>query len=121
MDLPIFTGICKYVYEYWYRVEKQPVAMSLKVWDTLSEEDQAILMKAGEAAVAKGWEIARKIDEASMAKAVAEWGYEEVIELTTEQHMANIKAIREQVWPELEKTLGKDVMDYARAIAVPLE
>lgn len=121
MDLPIFTGITKYVYEYWYRVEKQPVAMSLKVWDTLSKEDQAILTKAGEAAIKKGWEIAREIDEASKAKAVAEWGYEEIIELTQEQQMANIKAVREQVWPELEKTLGKDVIDYARTIAVPLD
>lgn len=121
MDLPIFTGICKYVYAYWYRVEKQPVAMSLKVWNTLSEEDQAILTKAGEAAIKKGWEIARRIDEASKAKAVPEWGYEEVIELTPAQHKANIMAVREQVWPELEATLGKDVMDYARSIATSLD
>lgn len=121
MDLPIFTGITKYAYDYWYRVEKQPVVMSLRVWNTLSEEDQAILSKAGEAAVAKGWEVARTIDEASKAKTVPEWGYEELIELTPEQHLANITAVREKVWPELEKTLGKDVIDYARSIATSLD
>jgi len=121
MDLPIFTGITKYVYDYWYRVEKQPVVMSLRVWDTLSEEDQAILIKAGEAAVAKGWEIGKNITLSCKAKTVSEWGYEEIIELTLEQHMANLRVIREEVWPELEKTLGKDVIDYAKTIAVPLE
>ncbi|MBA7558308.1 hypothetical protein ES705_51107 [subsurface metagenome] len=71
--------------------------------------------------MAKGWEVAREIDERSKAKAVSEWGYEEVIELTLEQHKANIRIVREKVWPELETTLGKDVIDYARTIAVALD
>jgi len=121
MDLPIFTGITKYAYDYWYRVEKQPVVMSLRVWDTLSAADQAILTKAGEAAVAKGWEVAREIDESSKAKTVSEWGYEEVIELTLEQHKANIQVVRDEVWPALVATLGQEVIDYASDIAVPLD
>jgi len=119
-DLGPMQGTTKYIYDYFYRNEVQPLIMSLKVWNTLSDEDKAICEQAAKSALQVGWDLSKQINDEYRDKAVSEYGFEEVIYLTPEQHAANIKAIREQVWPALAPIIGKDLMDQFTVLATPV-
>ena len=118
LDLPVFEGVVDYVYNYFYRLEVSVFIMSLDVWNTLSKEDQAMVQEAADIAVGMGWDLTSAVD-ASYKGRVSDYGME-FIELTPEQHIANIRAVREQVWPELEETIGKDIIDRFREFATPI-
>lgn len=117
-DLPMFEGVAKYAYGYFYRLEALALIMSLDVWNTLSKEDQEIVQKSADFSLSTGWDLAKATSEYCETRA-DEYGIE-FIELTPEQQMINIKVVRENVWPELEKTIGKDIMDKVKKFATPL-
>jgi len=119
-DAPTFSGVTDYFYDYFYRVEISPFMISEKVWATLSANEQKMIEEAATAAAPGGWKLAADTENKFTAKLVSDYKYKEVIKLTEEQLIANTKAIREQVWPELDKLIGKDIMDKARALAKPL-
>ncbi|MBA7694366.1 hypothetical protein ES703_102975 [subsurface metagenome] len=116
----MLSGIAKYVYAYFYRIEVQPIIMSLEVWNSLSKEDQEIVEEAAEIAIAKGWEVGQKVEDYYKDRLVSKYGFEEIIELTPEQHKLNVKAVRDEVWPKLDELIGKDLMDGIRKYAAPL-
>ena len=92
--------------------------MSIKVWNSLNPDEQAIVQKAGLDATSVGWQEAKKIEDEYRGR-VGEFGME-LVELTDQQKIDTIKAIREKVWPQLDKSIGNPIMDQVRAIAQPL-
>ena len=118
LDLEYFEGVVKYAYDYFYRLEVSVFIMSLKTWNALSEEDQAIVRAAADVAINIGWDLTRVVDTYHKTR-TADFGIE-FIKLTPEQQMLNIKVVRAQVWPELEKTIGKELMDGVSKFATPI-
>jgi TRAP-type C4-dicarboxylate transport system substrate-binding protein len=118
LDLPVFEGVAKYAYDYFYRLEVSVFIMSLKTWNTLSDEDKAIVKEAADKAIALGWDLTSAVD-AHYKASTGDYGIE-LISLTPEQQIENITAVREQVWPALEETIGKDLVDGVRKFATPL-
>jgi len=120
-DIPMYEGLASKVYLYRYRVEIEPLFMSLDVWNSLSEKEQQIVQKAANEATASGWEKSKAMMEDYKARS-DEWGIE-VIELSDDQHIENVKAIRNEVWPQVEDSIGADIMKQLRssAVAVPGE
>jgi len=94
--------------------------MSLEVWNSLSDEDKAICEQAAQSALQVGWDLSKQINDGYRDKAISEFGFEEVIFLTPEQHAANIKSVRDNVWPELETIIGADLMSQFTALATPI-
>ena len=119
-DMVTFAGSIKYMYDYFYRVEMSPFMISEKVWQKLNAEEQNWIQQAASKAAPEGWNLARDTENYHTARVVSEYKFEECVKLTEEQNIANIKAIREQVWPELDTLIGKDIMDRARQLATPL-
>lgn len=117
-DIPMYEGLADKVYLYRYRVEINPLLMSLDIWDSLSAEEQEVIQEAANAATASGWEHSKSIMEDYKQRA-GEWGIE-VVELSEAQHVENIKAIRDNVWPKIEDSIGSEIMDRIRSAAVPL-
>ncbi|UCH51215.1 MAG: TRAP transporter substrate-binding protein DctP, partial [Chloroflexota bacterium] len=118
LDLPVFEGVTKYAYDYFYRLEVSVFIMSLKTWNTLSDEDKAIVKQAADKAIALGWDLTSAVDASYKAR-TADYGME-FIPLTKEQNVANIKEVRAKVWPALEEEIGKDLVDGLRQFASPL-
>ena len=81
-------------------------------------EDKAIVQEAADKAIALGWDLTSAVD-AHYKASTGDYGIE-LISLTPEQHIENITAVREQVWPALEETIGKDLVDGVRKFATPL-
>lgn len=119
-NAPNFEGMNLYGYDYHYRIEVQPLITSLKLWNNLSKNDQEMLQKAATSSLVQSSERAKATHDEFKGRAVSEFKFKEVIDLTVEQHIINTKAIREIVWPQLEQQLGKELLDMVRNTAVPL-
>lgn len=86
--------------------------LNLDMWNTLTEEDQEILVSAAEKQVQGRWKYFLKEDEEYRQK-MRDYGME-VIMPTEEQLKGFAHKIRTEVWPEMEKLVGKAVVDRCR-------
>jgi TRAP-type C4-dicarboxylate transport system substrate-binding protein len=94
-----------YVETHWFMVNR-------KLFDSLTPEDQNILVEAAERQAEKQWGAVEQQDELYRSR-MAERGLEIVVPTAAElEKIAD--AVRRDVWPELEKLVGKAVMDIAR-------
>ena len=108
-----FRDVCKYLYCYDAVCENLQTLMSLDVWNSLTEEQQA--------AVTQGLEelCAQSIDEAEENETIhreklVEAGIE-VIEFTDEERAAMAEDVRTNVWGQLEETFTSEFLDALAA------
>jgi len=89
--------------------------MNNSTWQKLDEEDQAIIANAAQKVIDKQFIDAKTEDDKWIAKA-QEAGMEYIVP-TPEEMQAWVQRVRGEVWPEAEKSLGKELMDKIRANA----
>ena len=90
-------------------VDSTAYIMSMKKWNSITTEEQAIFQEAFAKAAANSRENARKDDEGFIEK--METKGIEIIRLTDEETRNIATKVHDRVWPELTKTLGQDIMD----------
>lgn len=104
------------VIEYYVHAQQQfmtaNLVASLNSYDKLSKENQAIVADAAKMVMEKQFKEGRDLDLSYRQKAI-DHGIK-YIPLSKEEHAAAIKAVREAVWPEMEKIVGKELMDQIR-------
>lgn len=92
--------------------------MNLKIWKSLSKEDQKIISKAAEMAIS---DVGTKFSQVDILEKIKRSGKIQVVEISNEELRACAKVSREKTWDEIEKKLvGKKLMDIVRANAAPL-
>jgi TRAP-type C4-dicarboxylate transport system substrate-binding protein len=101
-------------------VETHWFMMNRKLFSGLTKGDQKILVDAAERQGVKQWGVVEAQDE-EYRKKMADRGLK--IVLLSEPELEKIaKAIRTDVWPELDKIVGKALMDIARKnVGMPLK
>lgn len=94
--------------------------MNLDLWNTLTEEDQKIILDAAEKQVAGRWEVFLTEDE-EYREEMEEFGLKVII--PTEEELRNFaEVVRTEVWPELEPLMGKSLIDYCREqVGLPVD
>ena len=107
------SDIGKYFIPYNAFVEASTYYASKKSWEKLDEKQQAAVQAAVDRAAASFNDWARTNDDTYIAK-LKESGYE-VLELTAEQRAALADHIRGVVWPQVEETVGKEIIERLRA------
>jgi TRAP-type C4-dicarboxylate transport system substrate-binding protein len=86
--------------------------LNLDLFNSLTEHDQNVLLEAAEKQVLGRWDYFLTEDE-DYRKKLVEYGLK-VLMPTDAELKAFAKAIREDVWPELEKLVGKTLIDRCR-------
>jgi TRAP-type C4-dicarboxylate transport system substrate-binding protein len=94
-----------YVETHWFKINR-------KIFEALSMGDQTILVEAAERQGEKQWQLVEAQDE-EYRKKMAERGLK-IILLSDAELEKIATAIRTDVWPELDKIVGKALMDLAR-------
>ncbi len=88
-------------------------------WASLDEEDQGILTEAASEVINTQFEAARAEDEKWIATA-QERGMEYIVP-TPEEKAAWVERVRAEVWPQIEETVGAEIMEKVRANATTPE
>ena len=103
------AGIGKYFIPVNTAVEAQAIYASKKTWDKLNQEQRDVIetasVKAAQAAIDIAWERSQ-----GFVDQMKEAGWE-ILDYTPEERAAMVAHIKENVWPELEETIGKETMD----------
>jgi TRAP-type C4-dicarboxylate transport system substrate-binding protein len=86
--------------------------MNLDLWNSLTEEDQQVLINAAQKQVEGRWDYFLKEDELYRQK-LQDAGLE-VIVPSEEQLEKFARKVRTEVWVELESLLGKALVDRCR-------
>jgi len=86
--------------------------MNLKLWNTLTEHDQNVILEAAEKQVQGRWEVFLKEDEEYRAK-MKEFGLK-ILMPTNDQLKGFAEAVRKEVWPKLDDIMGKTLVDTCR-------
>lgn len=84
--------------------------LNLKLWQSLSKEEQEILQTACETQSMQRWDYVAKEDEEYRQKMKNE-NKIEIIMLTDAELQKCADAIRKDVWPEMESIVGKTILD----------
>lgn len=84
--------------------ENWPLLINKELFESLSPEDQKILLEKSAAFEARRWEVA-EADQTAYEKKLEEAGWT-VIHLTPEQQNAFAEKGRKASWPELKKAIG---------------
>lgn len=114
-DYEYFRDQVNYFVHSKHNFSSYALLMNNEVWQKLDEEDQAIIADAAQAVIDKQFQDAKAEDEKWIAKA-QEAGMKYIVP-STEEMQAWVTRVRAEVWPEAEKSLGKDLMDQIRANA----
>ncbi|MCQ4328890.1 TRAP transporter substrate-binding protein DctP [Stutzerimonas stutzeri] len=89
--------------------------MNDEKWSELDAEDQKIIADAAKQVIDKQFADAKAEDDKWIAAAQKDGM--KYIEPTTEEMAAWVERVRKNVWPEIEKSLGAEVMEKIRANA----
>ena len=85
-------------------------AINMDLWNKISPEDQAVMLKAAQEESEIQWGRADQIDEEYRQKLVKEYGWE-IVTFSQDQLNAIANHVRKTVWPKMEGIVGKDLMD----------
>lgn len=85
-------------------------AVNMDLWNKISPEDQAVMMKAAQEESAIQWARAEEADEEYRQKLADEYGWE-IVKFSQEEIDAIAGHVRKVVWPKMEGIVGKDLMD----------
>jgi len=91
------------------------LAMNKKSWQKLTTQHQKCIADAAVKVMEKQFQDGRATDEDYRQKAM-DHGIR-YIALKPEEKAAYVKAVREAIWPEMEKVVGEKIMDQVRANA----
>ncbi|MCF7936197.1 MAG: TRAP transporter substrate-binding protein DctP [Synergistales bacterium] len=86
--------------------------MNKDLWESLSEEDQKLLTEMGRKLEEKRWGEAEAAEEENMDK-LADEGIK-IVTFNQDQLNAMAERVREEVWPEIEKDIGKEYFDRVK-------
>lgn len=114
-DYEYFRDQLDYFVHSGHNFSSYALLMNSGSWDMLSAEDQKIIEDAAQEVIKKQFVEAKAVDE-KWIKAAQEAGIEYIVP-TSEEKAAWVSHVRAEVWPEIEKELGKEVMDAVRANA----
>lgn len=114
-DYEYFRDQVNYFVHSKHNFSSYALLMNNATWQKLDEEDQTIIADAAQAVIDKQFQDAKAEDEKWIAKA-QEGGMKYIVP-STEEMQAWVKRVRAEVWPEAEKSLGKELMDKIRANA----
>jgi len=89
--------------------------ISQKTWNKMNDAQRDVVSKAFSKAAGELFEMNKKNDEVYRGKLV-EKGYE-VLVPTAEQKQALKQQVQAKIWPQIEPTVGKDVLDRIKADA----
>lgn len=106
------SDVGKYFIPYNAFVEASTYYASKKTWGKMNEEQRSAVQAAVDKAAAIFTKFARENDESYIAK-LREAGWE-VLDLQDSERAALAAHIKEVVWPQVEETVGKDVIDRLR-------
>ena len=89
--------------------------ISQKTWNKMNDAQRDVVSKAFSKAAGELFEMNKKNDEVYRGK-LEEKGYE-VLVPTAEQKQALKQQVQAKIWPQIEPTVGKDVLDRIKADA----
>src|SRR5699024_1037445 len=104
-----YRDIITHYYQYNDFFEATHLLINKDLFDGLSEEDQKIIQEASNVLTEESFDVAEK-DEERYRKKMEEEGIE-VHEFTDEELNKLAEKARENVWPEAEETIGKELLD----------
>ena len=104
-----FKDLLNYYIPYNTTVDSTAYIMSMKKWNTLSQDEQKIFQDAFTAAAARSRENARK-DDAGFISKMEEKGIK-ILRLTEEETRTISAKVHDKVWPKLTEQLGKEIME----------
>ncbi len=107
------SDIGKYYVPYNAFVEASTYYASKKTWNKLNDEQKAAVQAAIDRAAASFTNWARTNDAGYIQK-LKDSGYE-VLDLSSAERAVLVKHIKDNVWPQIEKVVGKDVIDRLKA------
>ena len=94
--------------------------INLDLWDSLTEQDQKILIDAAERQCQGRWDYFLK-EAADFSQKMADYGLK-VIQPTDAQLKSFADAVRKDVWPKLEPLMGKSLVDECRKnVGIPVK
>jgi len=119
-ELGIFGDAFKYAYCISDDQTVIPLIMNRELWDTLSEEDQQLLLDAADFTDDPefGWDAWKAAIEKSYNEELLPWQI--VVTLDGDGWATLAEKAREKEWAHVEKIVGKDMMDRIRANAPEL-
>ena len=94
--------------------------INLDLWDSLTEQDQKILIDAAERQCQGRWDYFLK-EAADFSQKMVDYGLK-VIQPTDAQLKSFADAVRKDVWPKLEPLMGKSLVDECRKnVGIPVK
>jgi len=114
MDIQgVWIQYSEYVETWW-------LMLNLDIFNSLTPEDQNILVEAANQKASEYWLVVEAEDR-KYRQEMADYGLEVLVPTKAElEHIADV--IRADVWPELEPLVGKAVMDMCReAVGIPVK
>jgi TRAP-type transport system periplasmic protein len=103
------AGIGKYFIPVNTVVEASSIYASQKTWDKLNQEQRDVIQAASRKAAQKTIDLAWERSQ-GFVEQMEEAGYE-ILDFTPAERAAMVDHIRQNVWPDLEDTIGKETMD----------
>ncbi|SFA42323.1 TRAP-type C4-dicarboxylate transport system, substrate-binding protein [Paracoccus halophilus] len=117
-DFEYFGDVLDYFVQSSHNFSSYSLLMSDRTWDDMDEADREIVLSAARQVIDKQFAEARAEDE-RWIKAAQDGGMEYVVPSDAEQ-LAWVERVRAEVWPLIEESLGREIMDVVRAnAAVP--
>ena len=117
-DYEYFRDVIQYYVHTKQQFNTANLVGNLQAFDKLSKKQQNIVADAAKIVMEKQFKEGRETDLFYRQKAI-DHGIK-YISLSNEEHSAAIKAVRQAVWPEMEKIIGKKLMDQIRQNASKL-
>ncbi len=115
-DYEYFRDVLDYYVHTKHEFRVALLAMNLDAWDNLSPENKAVVAEAAEAVVEKAFKDAKVRDEHYRQEAIK--AGIEYIAIPEKDLAPTITAVRKAVWPEMDKVVGKEIMDVVRENAI---
>jgi TRAP-type transport system periplasmic protein len=111
-DYEYFRDVLNFYTHYEQQFMTANLVASLNSYNKLSKEHQTIVAEAAKVVMEKQFKEGRELDLSYRQKAI-EHGIK-YITLSKDERAAAVKAVRSAVWPEMEKVVGKPLMDQIR-------
>ncbi|MCG8638974.1 MAG: TRAP transporter substrate-binding protein DctP [Desulfobacterales bacterium] len=111
-DYEYFRDVIQYYVHTKQQFMTANLVANLEAFNRLSKENRDIVAQAAKMVMEKQFKEGRDLDLYYRQKAI-DHGIK-YIPLSKEEHTAAIKAVRAEVWPEMEKIVGKKLMDQIR-------
>jgi TRAP-type C4-dicarboxylate transport system substrate-binding protein len=108
INYQVFGDVIKYYLPYNSLFDQTAFMMNKKLWESISPEDQAILMEAINLEADKSF-VDCQAEDAEYIEKMREKGIE-IVEFTPEEIAKIAEHVRSTAWPELAEIYGQEVM-----------